>query len=650
MHLRLRPLTLALIAAGTLSLPAHAQDPKPVETVTVTADSLQGKIAVNAEALEARQAQDLEDMFRDTASINVGGGVGTGQKVYLRGVEDTNLNITVDGAAQGGYLFHHQGRLNIEPELLKRVGVESGPASADSGPGALGGSVRFETKDAQDMLRAGQDIGARFSAGHESAANATSGSSAVYGRLGESLGILAYMKGRNSDDYRHGGGDLQPATASQQRSYLVKLSLLDHGDHDVRVSAERRTDEGDYFIRAHMPEFSRQSQSYQETERETFSFQHRWAPDSNWIELTTKLYQNTLDLDRIESQTFSRSRNIGGDIRNRMRFNTGALQHDLTAGIDMFEQKTDNIDYEEANGPNNQDKARNIGVFLQDRMTIGDLGIAWGARFDDYHTDYGQAGEIDGSEVSPNLQLSYQATDNLRLHAGYGEAVRGAKTREVLLIGGAVDVEKGLKPEQAKQAEIGIEWQGYGMLAEQDTLSFAVTGFNTQIENYQAYDRGSDPHYLYNLEDDVTSQGVEASVNWALKQLDTRLSYSYVDMEDENGDPLGDAMAIGASVGNTWVWDTQYQLVDTDVSLGYTLTGVERLTDVPEGKHEKPGYMVHDVRAQWQPAAYQGLTVSLAVNNLLDKEYSEHSSFTLSSGNSMPEPGRDVRLGMSYSF
>ncbi|OOE76363.1 TonB-dependent receptor domain-containing protein [Salinivibrio sp. ML290] len=650
MHLRLNPLTVALITAGTLSLPTHAQDAQPVETVTVTADSLQGKMAVSAEELEARQARDLEDMFRDNASINVGGGVGAGQKVYLRGVEDTNLNITVDGAAQGGYLFHHQGRLSIEPELLKRVGVESGPASADSGPGALGGSVRFETKDAQDMLRAGQTIGARLSGGLESAANATSGSSAVYGRLGESLGILAYMKGRNSDDYRHGGGDLQPATASQQRSYLVKLSLLNHGDHDVRVSAERRTDQGDYFVRAHMPYFSRQSRSYQETERETLSFQHRWAPDSDWIELTTKLYQNTLDLDRIESETFSRARQIGGDIRNQMRFDTGAVQHALTAGIDMFEQKTENLDYDEASGANNQDKARNIGLFLQDRMTVGDLGIAWGARFDDYHTDYGQAGEVDGSEVSPNVQLSYQATDNLRLHAGYGEAVRGAKTREVLLIGGAVEVDKDLQPEHAKQAEIGVEWQGYGMLTKQDTLNLAVTGFNTRIENFQAYDRRSDPNYLYNLEDEVTSQGIEARVGWALNQFDTQLSYSHVNMEDENGDPLGDEMAIGASVGNTWVWDTQYQLVDTDVSLGYTLTGVERLTDVQDGDHEKPGYVVHDVRAQWQPAAYQGLTVSLAVNNLLDKEYSEHSSFTLSSGSSMPEPGRDLRLGMSYSF
>ncbi|WP_128080600.1 TonB-dependent receptor domain-containing protein [Salinivibrio socompensis] len=110
-------------------------------------------------------------------------------------------------------------------------------------------------------------------------------------------------------------------------------------------------------------------------------------------------------------------------------------------------------------------------------------------------------------------------------------------------------------------------------MAEQDTLNLALTGFKTQIENYQAYDRHSTPNYLHNLDGDVTSQGVEASVNWMLKQLDTRLSYSYVDMEDENGDPLGDSMAIGASVGNTWVWDTQYQLVDTDVSLGYTYWG-----------------------------------------------------------------------------
>ncbi len=65
---------------------------------------------------------------------------------------------------------------------------------------------------------------------------------------------------------------------------------------------------------------------------------------------------------------------------------------------------------------------------------------------------------------------------------------------------------------------------------------------------------------------------------------------------------------------------------------------------------KKPGYVTHDIRAQWTPASWQDLTLTLAVNNVFDKRYSDHSSYLLSSGDSMLEPGRDIRLGASYSL
>ncbi len=77
---------------------------------------------------------------------------------------------------------------------------------------------------------------------------------------------------------------------------------------------------------------------------------------------------------------------------------------------------------------------------------------------------------------------------------------------------------------------------------------------------------------------------------------------------------------------------------------------MERLERVAEGDEEKPAYVTHDIRAQWAPASCQDLTVTLTVNNVFDKRYSDHSSYLLNSGDSMLEPGRDVRLGAGYSF
>ncbi len=652
MHFRLHPLTAALMSCSalTLGLPAiaSADDLAPL---VITEERMEGISVITADDIEQRQARDMEDLFRGQPGVDVGGGVAIGQKLYLRGIEDTNLNITVDGARQGGYLFHHTGRLSIDPALLKTAEVDSGPATADDGPGALGGSVRFETKDAQDLLRDGQDLGARVSAGTESASHAVNGTTAIYGRLGENLGLLGYVSGRNSDDYAAGEGDIQPQTAGQQRGYLFKVSLLDQNDQDLRVSAERTTDHGSYYTRPHMPTFGSQTPTYQEMERETFTVNHDWHPDSDWLETSTTLYHTTQVLDRVESGSRSEAVDIGGDIRNTMKLDSGPIAHRLTTGIDYYDQKTRNESDGEPNGPNNEDTARNLGVYVQDRMYYGPWELSVGARLDDYKSEYGNAGDVSGSEVSPNARLSVEATEHLTLHAGYGEAVRGGKTREVILIGDDVVIAPGLEPERARQREIGLEWRQQNAFVKGDRFGFTLTGYDTDIENFQAYNRSDDPAVLYNLEGEVESRGFEAGITWGKGNYDTRLSYAKTRLENNDGEPLGDEMSVGASVGDTWAWDNQYHLSGADVTLGYTLNAVERLERVAEGDNEKPGYVTHDIRAQWTPASYQDLTLSLAVNNLLDKRYSEHSTYTLSSnGNSVLEPGRDIRLGMSYAF
>lgn len=30
------------------------------------------------------------------------------------------MNVTIDGAQQAGYLFHHQGRVGIEPDIINQ--------------------------------------------------------------------------------------------------------------------------------------------------------------------------------------------------------------------------------------------------------------------------------------------------------------------------------------------------------------------------------------------------------------------------------------------------------------------------------------------------------------------------------------------------
>ena len=43
------------------------------------------------------QASDLQDIFAFDPSIQVGGGFSAAEKIYIRGVEDKLLNVTIDG-------------------------------------------------------------------------------------------------------------------------------------------------------------------------------------------------------------------------------------------------------------------------------------------------------------------------------------------------------------------------------------------------------------------------------------------------------------------------------------------------------------------------------------------------------------------------
>ena len=113
---------------------------KPVETAAVEKISVVGaatNLSITAEEIEQYQANDLADIFRYSPSISVGGSVGVAQKIYIRGLEDAYLNVTVDGAQQTSTLFHHIGRVTIDPDLLQQIDVQAGAGEATSGPGAL---------------------------------------------------------------------------------------------------------------------------------------------------------------------------------------------------------------------------------------------------------------------------------------------------------------------------------------------------------------------------------------------------------------------------------------------------------------------------------------------------------------------------------
>ncbi|MBE2167360.1 MULTISPECIES: TonB-dependent receptor domain-containing protein [unclassified Cobetia] len=652
-----RPLVaaIALLCASTANAETLQMD-----TLQIEDDRLNATAVIDSEEIALHQAHDLKDVFRDTPSVTVGGTTASSEMIYVRGLEDTNLNISVDGASQNGYLFHHSSSFNIEPELLKRAEVQAGPGAADNGPNALGGSIKFVTKDAQDLLEPGETFGGMVKGSTESAADAVKGTLSVYGEVAPNAGLLFSTSARNSDDYRTGGGDEEEGTGGHQRSYFGKFSLLDQGAHSLRISAEHNEDSGIYCTRPNM-----ECQPFNnvkvdtELSRDTYTANYDYEPGSRLVDVHTNVFHTKTELDRTTVSTGDKLNadveSYGGDLNNTFRFGPEDMNNRLTLGSDYV--------YDESSTGSFDEKARNLALYAQHRMTLGAVDLSFGARVDDYKTEYANGETLDDTDVSPNASLNWRVGGGVELFTGYSTAVRGNKGREAILaddgvgVGETLTVEPGLEAETSRSTEVGARWKGNDLLTQRDRAGLEVTYFDTHFDNYITDETVGSETTIYNMEGIVTSKGVEARATYGIGGWDMTLGYLTMDLEDNQGETVVDDMGLGNQTGDRWSLDNRYTFVDPQMTIGWTVTAYERLTDLPDDQSERAGYATHDVYASWVPRDMQDLTLTAGIYNLFDKEYTDQNTYFLEPNDrrgittgAITSPGRDVRLSVAYRF
>ena len=180
--------------------------------VTEKVEKATPSIKIDLEKKEQAQVNSFFDLFKKESSLEVGGGAINVQRVYIRGIESSNLNITLDGAKQGKNMFQHRGNeLGINPDLLKTVDVKTrGDASKSS---ALAGSIEMTTKDAQDFIKGDKTKGVILKAGYNSNANTKLASMTTYENFDKNFGMYASVSGTNSNNYKDGNNDVVNATA-----------------------------------------------------------------------------------------------------------------------------------------------------------------------------------------------------------------------------------------------------------------------------------------------------------------------------------------------------------------------------------------------------------------------------------------------------
>jgi hemoglobin/transferrin/lactoferrin receptor protein len=606
--------------------------------------------------LERTQAIDIKDIFIAEPSVTIGGGGRNAQRIYMRGIEGSNLKISIDGAAQGQSLFQHRGGIGgLDPSLLKQVEVAA-LSGADNGPGNLGGSIAFETVDAQDMIQDRQRLGASVRAGFSSVSEGYRGGGSVYGMLNKTTGLLLDISGDDQEDYRTGDGDFALYTAAEDWNFLAKLSILNNKRSALRGSFSHNENAGHYITGGAGSDMGapteEQEASYQEMDRSTYNFDYRLAQGNNWINLRVNANYNERNLENKDSEIDVNSKKWTAGIKNKMTLDAGILDNSFTFGADYESEDGTSRSAEALGNEKITNTSSNTGLFIQGESTIKIFTLLYGARLDNYESDMGPK-NISGDEISPNISARCSFFNNLTAFAGYTEAVRASGIIPVQWMANIYEETNfndgnPFEPESSAQQEAGLEYEKNNLFLAKDHFAIGATYFKTTISNLIEREGGGGGPVtaIRNMPLDLISEGYELKAAWKTDKLTSSLSFIHVDTEDEDGNAVTVSRRKAASMGDRFTGDINFQ-INKEMQVGYTLYAVAKLTDIYES--DRPGYTIHNIQMQWHFSSVEGLKAALAVNNLFNKTYSEQTS--IARGESIvTEPGRDIRVSLSYTF
>jgi vitamin B12 transporter len=149
------PLALAA-CSSTLAQPATTALKETVVTATRTAtraDELVSDVrVVDRAAIEAAQARTLTELLSRTAGVQMSatGGRGKTSSIFIRGTENRHAILLVDGVRYGSATAGTPTWETIPVELIERIEVLKGPASALYGSEGVGGVVQVFTRKGRE--------------------------------------------------------------------------------------------------------------------------------------------------------------------------------------------------------------------------------------------------------------------------------------------------------------------------------------------------------------------------------------------------------------------------------------------------------------------------------------------------------------------
>ena len=680
----------ALLAAIAASSPTQAQDTNdPDELVTEEITVFGGArderrlletpnavTVLDQEEIRRKQASTYEELIGDVPGVQIGGGPrGIAQEPNIRGFQDEQVVIRIDGARQN-FNLAHRGRFFTDPDALKRVEVLRGGNSTLFGSGALGGVILLETVDAADILDSGQIVGGRIKGGFSNQGREFIGSGTLALQYGDfdALGFISYRP--MGEDLEDGTGDPIANSEIDAVNGIVKFGFSP-GDHRFEVSYNVYDDEGvtppNADAAASSTNVVNRELSYQ-----TVRGEWTWQPDDNPLfDVSALVYFNDAEVteDRIFDGRLNETEytTLGFELVNRTDLDLGVPVR-LSYGIEAFQDEQEALSDGAARLSTPNATARYFSAFAQ-----GDIELPYGftltpgLRFDSFDADpEGDFPDLSDSEVSPKLALQWRPVDPLQLWVNASQSFRAPSITELyndgthfgfveppanpfaptLIFDNRFVPTPDLEPERSRALEIGGRWSESDLVWQGDAFTFSVSAYYADVENFidsVVTDFGA-PTFDFRA-NTLTFLGTtfNRNVDAKLWGFEAELDYDADDWFFGSGLTIprgtdGDGGNLGSIPQDRLVFTGGVRPLE-GLELGARATLLKGQDKVPVGGLTTDGTAIFDLFGSYEPnlAGLEGATLRFGIDNLTDRTYQL-------AGNGLNQAGRAYKLSASFDF
>lgn len=683
---KLLPVSAAVL--GVFAANAFAET-AVLDTVTVTDNQglkVKSNIVTTQKKDESTQT-DLRGLLRDEPAINLGGGNGTSQYLYIRGMGQNSVDVKVDNAYSDSQIHYHQGRHMLDPALVKIVSVQKGAGSASAGIGQTNGAVVAKTLDVRDLLKDseknfGAKLGTGISTNHAHNFNAT-----VYGK-GEIFDVLVSGNQVKESDYQGGRGYFDDAnknnrvasSALNKISYLAKLGAT-LGDHRIVLSHLNEQHEGVRNVREEFHTYNQKDQSpaNRKTSVTNTNLEYTGKNLGFAQEITANVYrlvhgrvsaddsgnfyagQKTVGKNRI-------SLNPKGQTTKNKIVTTGAnLNFDSVVNEGVLLKYGVNYRHQEVKPHTkfdtrlvNQEKV-DTGLYLEAiSAPVDKVTLTTGIRYDHFNFKGMDGRKRSDGAFNPSIGVIYEPINYLSLSASHNYATRSPRMQDALLSHGGgrgfYTIGKNTKAEKARNTEIGFNYND-------GTFSFDGSYFWQNISDALGTNNGRNSHDVASQiiinAGKIKNRGYELNAGYHDSGFTARVGVAH-SKPKFYGDNLSNNPEYATAIGRTWTASLSYRFEQPNVEVGVHHRIVEKVkagdnflvrndNGTPKiGRFEasqKDGYNVTDITVNWKPFNNDSLNVNLAVDNVANKLYKSHAQRS-----QLPARGREFRAGVNYTF